>query len=363
MRNTDRFRGCLIGGAAGDALGYTVEFKREKEIFSKYGEKGITEYDPGQGRAQISDDTQMTLFTAAGLMNASARAGARTAGYAGHIRLAYLDWLRTQEECFPPKGGQRHTWLTEVRDLFDRRAPGTTCLSALSSGGAGSIGRPINGSKGCGGVMRVAPVGIYFNDRPEMDTEAVARIGAEAAALTHGNILGWMPAAALVQIVREVSQDDESVRDAVIHALDTAERMWPETGARQMFTGLMNRALDLAAGNTPDLEAIHRLGEGWVAEEALAVAVFCAVRYADDFDRALIAAVNHNGDSDSTGAVTGNILGAKLGLSAIPGKYTDRLELKEVILEIADDLCRDGEDENGRPDPAWTVKYTEARRL
>ena len=107
MRNIDRFRGCLIGGAAGDALGYAVEFMREGSIFARYGAGGITEYALKDGKALISDDTQMTLFTAAGLMNATAQAGTGTAGYAGHIRLAYLDWLRTQEERFPPKGGQR----------------------------------------------------------------------------------------------------------------------------------------------------------------------------------------------------------------------------------------------------------------
>ena len=70
MRNTDKFRGCLIGGAAGDALGYAVEFKSEDEIFSEYGKDGITEYDLilDDDVAEISDDTQMTLFTAEGML-------------------------------------------------------------------------------------------------------------------------------------------------------------------------------------------------------------------------------------------------------------------------------------------------------
>lgn len=67
MKDIDKYRGCLIGGAAGDALGYAVEFDREDAIFSKYGEEGITEYDLKNGVAQISDDTQMSLFTATGI--------------------------------------------------------------------------------------------------------------------------------------------------------------------------------------------------------------------------------------------------------------------------------------------------------
>ena len=70
MCNIDKFRGCLIGGASGDALGYKVEFKRENEIFSEYCKYGITEYDLTllKDIAEILGDTQMTLFTAEGLM-------------------------------------------------------------------------------------------------------------------------------------------------------------------------------------------------------------------------------------------------------------------------------------------------------
>lgn len=358
MRNIDRFRGCLVGGAAGDALGYAVEFIKERKIFSRYGKSGITEYDLRDGAAEISDDTQMTLFTATGLLARDARgtAGDGADQYEGWIWKSYRDWMRTQREKYPLAGEKRSSWLANVPGMFQWRAPGNTCLSALGSGEAGSVEKPLNQSKGCGSVMRVAPVGLYFNDTGK-DVREIARLGAEAAALTHGHILGWMPAAALTQIVHEVSQDDVSIPEAVAHALDTAEEMWPETKERAYFTDLIRKAADLASGDTEDLRAIHRLGEGWVGEEALAIAVFCAVRYADDFDRALIAAVNHNGDSDSTGAVAGNILGAKLGLSGIPEKYTENLELKDIILEVAGDLYSGNPARNGPEDPVWARKY------
>ena len=357
MRDLDKFRGCLIGGAAGDALGYAVEFMRENRIFARYGEKGITEYELRDGVGEISDDTQMTLFTAAGLLNGTTRnrLDGTAKPFAEYIRKNYLDWRRTQVEGYPLKGGNRCSWLADVPGLFDRRAPGNTCMGALGDGGRGTLDRPVNHSKGCGGVMRVAPVGLYFNDRGT-DVREIARIGAQAAAITHGHTLGWMPAAALAQIVHEVSQDGVGVREATQHALETAAEMWPETEDRKYFLELMNGALTLAGQDGNDLEAIHALGEGWVAEETLAIAVYCAVKYEDDFERALIAAVNHNGDSDSTGAVAGNILGAKLGLAGIPEKYKEKLELKDVILETADDLWRDCP-ENPEDDPAWLEKY------
>ena len=106
------------------------------------------------------------------------------------------------------------------------------------------------------------------------------------------------------------------------------------------------------------MKNIQSLGEGWVAEETLAIAVYCAVKYADDFARGVCASVNHGGDSDSTGAVTGDILGAALGIDAIPKKYTEPLELCGVIEEIANDLYRCGiMEEEAFRDSAWEKKY------
>ena len=363
MRNRDRFRGCLIGGAAGDALGYAVEFMSEEMIFSRYGERGITEYKLRDGAAWISDDTQMTLFTATGLLTATVQGimSGEMGRYADSVYESYLDWLKTQENFGPTPFGRHGSWLANLKAFYIQRAPGNTCMEALFSGRRGTVEKPLNNSKGCGGVMRVAPVGLYFNDQ-EMRADEIARIGAETAAITHGHILGWMPAAALAQIIHEVSQNDEKLRDAVLHALRTADEMWRDTEEKRYFRALIEKAVDLAAAEEKDIDAIHQLGEGWVAEETLAIAVYCALKYEHDFDRALIAAVNHRGDSDSTGAVTGNILGAKLGLGGIPEKYLENLELKDLILGIADDLWQgfrmSGEDPERR-DPVWSQKYIE----
>lgn len=155
-------------------------------------------------------------------------------------------------------------------------------MSAIRNGCRGSVEEPANVSKGCGGVMRVAPIGLYFG-------------GSDMASLP----------------------------------------------------------------------VIHTLGPGWCGDEALAVAVYCAVKYQDDFDKAVRAAVNHSGDSDSTGAITGNILGAYLGLSRIPQKYIDNLELANVIMEIADDFYEDCQidghsDFNVQKNKDWFNKYVKA---
>lgn len=103
MKDLDRYRGCIIGGAVGDALGFAVEFMQDEAIFQKYGELGITEYDLINGVAQISDDTQMTLFTANGLLLGTTRGMTRgiMGSYPGYISLCYKEWYKTQYESYP----------------------------------------------------------------------------------------------------------------------------------------------------------------------------------------------------------------------------------------------------------------------
>ena len=362
MRSRDLFRGCMLGGAAGDALGYEVEFMEDRDIFRKYGEKGITEYALHRGVAQISDDTQMTMFTATGLLLGTTRGMLRgiMGDYEDYIRYSYRDWYRTQTERFPLPD-YHYSWLVNVPEMFHRRAPGNTCLSALAGSDKGSVAHPINNSKGCGGVMRVAPVGLYFADK-KLPMEESDRIGAEAAAITHGHELGWLPAAMLAHIIRHlVEHEGEPVSDAVQDAIAALPRVFPDAKQMETFLTLMRKAAALAGTEADDLDAIRQLGGGWVGDEALAIAVYCALKHPDSFEDAVVAAVNHSGDSDSTGAIAGNIMGAALGLKAIPEKYLENLELRGVITELADDLYSDCqmEEYGDYRDPVWLAKYVD----
>ncbi len=355
-----RFQGSLLAGAAGDALGYTVEFMGEDEIDLRFGKSGITEYSLYNGFARISDDTQMTLFTATGLLFGTTRGMTRgvMGSYADYIRFSYKEWYLTQTAKYPLPEGYHFSWLINIPELFSRRAPGNTCMSALASEKYGTTDDPINHSKGCGGVMRVAPVGLYFSGK-NIPIEESDRIGAEAAAITHGHELGWLPAAALVHIVRELTEAEEpSVLAAVQNTIAVLPKVFPEAKHVVDLQALMERAVTLSQSGKNDLDAIHSLGEGWVGDEALAIAIYCALKYPTDLEKALIAAVNHKGDSDSTGAITGNILGAALGAHAIPQKFLKHLELKETILELADDLFHDCQmDDYEGYDPVWAAKY------
>ncbi len=340
----DRAMGCMLGGAAGDALGAPVEFLSRAEIEKRYGKDGILNYELTLGKARITDDTQLSMFTAAGLLVALARTGSGPGldsgkrvsflqSYRDIVRVAYFDWLITQDEIDEDR--MPNTWLGGIRELWSRRCPGGTCITEIKNGAHGSVKEPCNDSKGCGGVMRVAPAGIILADL--FEAKQIAEVGAEIAALTHGHPLGYIPAAALTSIIAALhlgAEIKEAVTDSVKLTLDMFSGA-PHIGE---FDSVMNFAVNLAAENISDLEAIEQIGEGWVAEEALAIAVYCALRHKDDFAAGIRAAVNHSGDSDSTGAIAGNILGTHLGYSKIPHEFIDNLELLDVLSMLAADL-------------------------
>ncbi|QEI08906.1 NUDIX domain-containing protein [Pigmentiphaga aceris] len=330
-----RFLGCLLGGAVGDALGAPVEFMKRAEILHRFGPDGITDYAPAYGGlGTITDDTQMTLFTAEGLLRAWVRGAFKgITTYPGVVAHAYLRWLHTQGEqgeCDVVFGEDKSGWLFGHHALHARRAPGHTCLSSLRD--MPSLGVPAkNNSKGCGGVMRMAPVGLFaqrFEQLPQLTFE----IGTELAALTHGHPTGSLTGGVFAVLV-QAAVGGASWTDA----LDIAKACLRAAPTHQETLAAIEHAERLAASGRPSQDAIAELGQGWVAEEALAISIYCAL-VAIDFKHGVVMAVNHDGDSDSTGSMVGNLLGAKWGVDAIPSHWLAQLELSDVIAELAGDL-------------------------
>lgn len=203
----DRCRGSLIGGAVGDALGYVVEFMSLSEIQSRFGEGGITEYVPNKYKiAEFSDDTQMSLFTAEGLLNAITDSKNHVKEILPYITQAYEYWYYTQTR---PELTLSGSWLTHIPSLWSRRAPGNTCLSALESITLPNATPVINNSKGCGGVMRVAPIGIFSATHPRLlNLEQAGYLAGYAADITHKHPLSTFSSMALTMIVAECIQQE-----------------------------------------------------------------------------------------------------------------------------------------------------------
>ena len=341
----NKIAGSLIGGAVGDALGYQIEFKRNIK------DREVTKFN---GLGKISDDTQMTLFTANSLIWRETRLNLR--GIAMHpknaIYLGYLDWLATQNAC---ESKTPISWIRSIHELNECRAPGNTCLSALSSGKMGEVSNPINDSKGCGTVMRIAPIGLYIED-----AKVAGKIAIDASAITHGHPLALIPSYVMACMINYILNNNMSIMDALNKAVDDL-KSYNKFNKNDLdyFINLVNKAILLSQKNINDIDAINELGEGWVAEEAFAIAIYSCLKYQNNFTDAIICAVNHDGDSDSTGAIAGNIIGTSLGLNSIPEYYLNNLELKDTILEIAYDLSipipvseySNNKDEN------WIKKY------
>ncbi len=327
--------GCLLGGAVGDALGAPVEFMGLEEIRRRYGDAGVTRFETAYGKkGAITDDTQMTLFTGEGLILSAVRSEYKETPTIA-IYHAYLRWLYTQNMGSQGQLVKSHGTcavvdgiLTGHQALFSRRAPGQSCLSALGSGRMGSIDQPINDSKGCGGVMRVAPMGLACGD-----AERAFRLGCEAAAITHGHPTGFLAAGCLAALISLLLGEK-----TLPEALDDVIRMLLNQPNVGECLDAIERAVALSQRSEPSPEAVESLGAGWIAEEALAIGIYCALVAGNDFNKGVLLAVNHSGDSDSTGSVTGNIIGVLHGSMAIPTPWLKGLELRELIEEVAGDL-------------------------
>lgn len=368
-----RARGCLLGGAIGDALGYPLEFRKPSEfpeIVSKTWNRmdDAMILDEKTGKAVISDDTQMTLFTACGLLFWETRGRLRGVGANewDYIRMAYEDWLKTQDESFH-FGREPVSWISKLPQMYVRRVPGNTCLSALYDGG-GSLQKPINNSKGSGGVMRIAPIPLFMATRRLNNKDYVMRVCAEAAAITHGHPLGWLSAAAMGYLLYDIMLNF-SLSFALADTIQTLQRVfgnYPETKVMVEKLEEAEREADITGWSSDvnlNIEfGTSSLGEGWVGEETLALGLFYVLAcQGRGVDLCLLNAVKHKGDSDTVGSVAGQIWGAYFGVESFSQnpKLLEALELKDVVLEVADDLVDGCKMSEYSPywDNAWMEKY------
>ena len=335
----ERVLGCLLGGAVGDALGYAVEFKSRPEIQALYGAPGIRHPEVNRaGESEVSDDTQMTLFTAEGLLRSLDRDTVDQSEMLDAVREGTLAWHALQTGGRLPDD-TRHG-LGRYKVLAKSQAPGMTCMGACAGGATGTPEDPINNSKGCGGVMRVAPVGLISELTPSQAFD----LGARCAAQTHGHPSGYLSAGVLAAVVSGLG-DGLDLDAAVADALGLA-RGW--AGCDETVAAVRH-ALELAASHGGDHhDAILQLGEGWVGEEALAIGLYSAM-VASDFREAVRIAGNHGGDSDSTASIAGQIHGAWKGLAGIPNAWIRRLDAFDPLLDVAARLIRAGAAKNESP--------------
>lgn len=319
VSRADRVKGCIFGLAVGDALGAPVEFTKLADIYTRYGPKGITQLEPSMfgPPGTYTDDTQMAIATLNGCLRAlTERKEEAWREAPGYVWRDYIDWLVTQN------------------DPRQRRAPGVTCTGALQNGRPGSVSEPVNSSKGCGGVMRTAPVGLLF------PPEQAFAVGGECAALTHGHPSGYLPAA-VVAAMTSVFAAGGTVPDALGEA---RARLDVVAGNRETLAAIEVAERYAFAGRA-GIEVERKLGEGWTGESALAISLYCILRHSADWAAGVLCAVNRTGDSDSVGAITGALLGTLLGVNAIPAEWLRQVENARLLDKLAREVieCTSGQ--------------------
>ena len=350
----DNYAGCIMGGAIGDALGAPIEFMSYNSITKKYGISGVQDFvEFGNGKGEITDDTQMLLFTADGILRSWHRAWIKGIGgaYSQLCYNSYLRWLYTQRD---PNGKEDYSipdldgWLIRESFLYQRRAPGITCLTALEKGEPGSLFHSINNSKGCGGIMRVAPVGLLFHRYPEQ----AFQLGAELAAMTHGHPSGFLSAGFLSALIAYLNKGLD-----LIEAISNSTLILKTYSNHEETLLAVEKALKLFYEGNPNWHKVESLGGGWVGEEALSISLYCALSHQKNFEEAIKLAINHSGDSDSTGSITGNIVGLICGEDAIPKRWRDNLcyyeKIKQIALDLHTEVMKDGQSSHD----IWAFKY------
>ena len=356
MDKRDRIRGAMIGCAAGDALGYPVEVLSEAAIAERYGLRGITDYDLDEnGTARITADTQLMLLSANGILYAHTRGALRgiMAPVYTYFPHFYMDWYRLQTTERASRS--RMGWISAYPSLSAQRALSPTVMEVAATKKFGSVDEPVNDSKGSACLLRAVPIGLSYSHDPNR----IVELGVNTAALTHGNEVAWMASGALALIISLIIHRELSITEAVNKTLKALDKSFPDSRTVVYeLSRTIRSAVSLASSASSDLDAIHALGEGWVANEALAIGILCALRYENDIAGAMTFAANHGGNSSTTAAIAGMLVGARIGFNAIPDRFVDRLELVDVILELADDVTTDCPMSDWGPsNPVWEHKY------
>ncbi|MER7397119.1 ADP-ribosylglycohydrolase family protein [Streptomyces sp. NPDC000151] len=352
-----RVRGCLLGGAIGDALGAGAAHASLDDLRQAHGTEGLTDYAVVFGRrGAITDATQLTLFTVDGLIRAQVRRDTGAWHPPTDLYRAYRRWAVTQHDWGPDERRTDDGWLAREEWLYARRDPARECLAGLGDGVMGTLDAPRNPqANGGGAVMRSAPFGLLVGWEPQL----VFQLAVECAAQTHGHPTGYLAAGALAVITHSLARGedlDSAVQKALAHLATRP--------GHDETTDALKRALGAVRQGMPTPARVESLGEAGHAGSALAIAVYCAL-VAEDIRHGLLLAINHGGASDLTGAMCGNLLGTLHGETALPPVWLVELEGRATTLQLADDFAMEMTQGPalhgpGNSAPGWLARYPRA---
>ncbi|NDJ51771.1 MAG: hypothetical protein GYB68_01650 [Chloroflexi bacterium] len=292
----------IYGVAIGDALGWPIELMKMDKIQIIYGERGIQEPpDP----ARISDETQTTEAVIKALIDAGDE---DVDGIMKALTHHLIEWSQSPE---------------------NNRAPGHTLTEAVRTMEAGISWRESGlPQKGNGSVVRIAPVGYFF----QHDLEKLKQVSIAVGLATHTHPTAVAACVAAAYLVK-LGLDEVPVDQFTDRILAITRDMDEEFGGAV-------RKIGHVMGWTDEMAALNYIGAGWMADEAVAMAMYSVMKHPDNFARAVSRSVNTAGDSDSVGAVAGAVSAAVTGLEGIPPEWINRLENFDRLTELAEKLAK-----------------------
>lgn len=333
------YRGCLLGLAIGDAMGYAVDERSLEEIRRDYGPNGLMGFDLVNGYADVTSYTQTAVFAANGLLLGQTQGMMRgqMAPYVRYIRLGLREWAAVQRRTI---GSIRaFCWVGGEPEFRGRRCMDNRMLDVVCRERFGSMEEPANRFDAPGAVTVPVAVGLFHTPR-RIPMEEAVRLGAEAVALTHGSPMAFLTGGAVAYLIARILRD--RVRDLPALILETQSVLQEQFGREYPRVADLFAALSqaLALSKDPALgraQAMELLGCRTMPQ-ILAGALYACMTGGEDFDATMVTAVNHSGRSSAVGAVAGAIAGAMLGESGLPEFYLESLEPAALLRGLATDL-------------------------
>lgn len=347
--------GCLLGLAVGDAMGFPVDKKTWEEICDEYGPNGLLGYDLRNGSAEVSSHTQIAAYVGNALLVALTRG--RPGAYVQYITMALKEWAKRQH--FPRDPDKSPFWVSQLPELRKRACMDARMLDALRAETLGETEHAINNAVSPGSLPAAVAISLFYNPK-RMEPSEVGTLAADTLALTHGNPETFLSGVVLAYALAGIIQQPEyTLEDQFRHACSA---MQAQFGFRfpqgDLVEQRIMRAIDMANSDqfTP-LACMERL-DCCTAPSCVAGAFYACLKNPDDFDAAMILAVNHSGSSAAVGALVGAILGAKMGREALPDFYLESLEAVEHLEQLATDLAT-GSMTTGLFNDDWDHRYVQ----
>lgn len=356
------FRGAMLGLAVGDAMGSVVDRKSMEEICDDYGPNGLLGYDLANGYAEVSSYTQLAAFTANALLLGLTRRQVqnRNVPLVRYVGVALREWSRSQQYSTPERN---YCWLSSEPELKRRRCMDTRMLDALSREALGTPENIVYRNDHPSALTEVLPAAL-LGSILEMEADEVDLLSAEIVALTHGDPQTFICGAILAHALCALSkQPDISAEELLQDTVDSVSLQFSRQygGCGHIWELFQMAQIFAKSDDISSIEAMERLGCR-TAPEVLAGVLYSCLTCRGDFDAAMITAVNHSGRSAAVAAITGAILGLRLGEDALPDFYMESLEPTELLREIADDLSQASviHQRSRLYDDDWDRKYLHA---